>query len=47
MELYPLRIGILVVFQEYEANGSSSGVLEIIRNRLEPLIEIQVTGYVF
>ena len=44
-ELYLLRIGSLVVLQEYEIDGNSSGVQENLRSRLEPLIEIQVMGF--
>ena len=37
-------MGSLVVLQECEVDGSSSGVQEKIHNRLEPLIEMQVVG---
>ena len=42
---YIFKIASLVVLQEYEADRSSGGVQENLRNRLGPLTEIQVTGY--
>ena len=41
---YIVRIGSLVVFQEYEVDRSSNGVRENLRIRLDLLIEIQVKG---
>ena len=41
---YLLKTRSLIVLQEYEVGGSSSGVQAISRNRLAPLIEIQVKG---
>ena len=37
----------LIVLEGYEVDGSASGVQENLRNRLGPLIEIQVTGYAY
>ena len=44
-EGFIFKIGSLVVLQENEVDGSSGGVQEILPNRLEPPIEVQVTGY--
>ena len=41
------KIGSLVVLQECERDGSSNGVQESLRKRLQPLIEIQVTDYAY
>ena len=43
-EGYIFKIGTLVVFQKCVVDGSSNGVQENLRNRLEPLIEMQVGG---
>ena len=42
---YIFKIGSLVVLHGYEVDESSSAVHENHGNRLEPMIEIQVTGY--
>ena len=41
---YIVNIGSLIVLQEDEVSRSSGGVQENLRNCLEPLTEIQVTG---
>ena len=41
---YIVKIGSLIVLQEYEVDRSSSGVHENLRNRLGPLTKIQKTG---
>ena len=42
--LYLLKTRSLVVLQEYGVGGSPNGVQELSRNRLAPVIEIQVKG---
>ena len=45
--LYVLKRRSLIVLQEYEAGGNPSRVKEISRNRLVPLIKIQVMDDVY
>ena len=44
---YIVKIGSLIVLQEYEVDRISGGVQENLRNRLELLIEIKVTGFAY
>ena len=46
-DLYLFKTRSLVVLQENEVGGSSSGVQEISHNRLAPLIETQAKGDVY
>ena len=43
-EVYIFEMWNLVVLQECEVDGSSSGVQENFRNRPEPLTEMHVVG---
>ena len=43
-EGYIFKIRSLVVLQEFEVDGSSSGIQENLRIRLEPMIEMPVEG---
>ena len=45
--LYFLKTRSLIVLREYGAGGNPGGVQEVSRNRLAPLIMIQVKGDVY